>query len=92
MIAGTAIALEFIQQYLADGGDRMRLEDEITAILASPGFLVRGLGNPDSLESASHGAGRVMSRRKAALLRATSRELAHAPRRDFFVRFYGPRG
>jgi len=28
-------------------------------------FIVRGLGNPDSFESCSHGAGRVMSRRKA---------------------------
>lgn len=28
-------------------------------------FIVRGLGNPDSLFSSSHGAGRVLSRRKA---------------------------
>ena len=28
-------------------------------------FIVRGLGNPDSLYSSSHGAGRVLSRRKA---------------------------
>lgn len=28
-------------------------------------FIVRGLGNPDSLNSSSHGAGRVLSRRKA---------------------------
>jgi tRNA-splicing ligase RtcB len=34
----------------------------IPGSMASPGFLVRGKGNPDSLESASHGAGRVMSR------------------------------
>jgi tRNA-splicing ligase RtcB len=34
--------------------------------MASPGFLVRGRGNPESLNSASHGAGRVMSRTKAA--------------------------
>jgi tRNA-splicing ligase RtcB len=33
--------------------------------MASPGFVVRGKGNPQSLESASHGAGRVMSRTKA---------------------------
>lgn len=28
-------------------------------------FIVRGLGNPDSMSSSSHGAGRVLSRRKA---------------------------
>ena len=28
-------------------------------------FIVRGLGNPDSMNSSSHGAGRVLSRRKA---------------------------
>jgi tRNA-splicing ligase RtcB len=33
--------------------------------MATPGFLVRGKGNADSLLSASHGAGRVMSRTKA---------------------------
>jgi tRNA-splicing ligase RtcB len=33
--------------------------------MATPGFVVRGLGNPDSLNSASHGAGRVMSRKQA---------------------------
>ncbi len=33
--------------------------------MASPGFLVRGKGNVASLKSASHGAGRVMSRKKA---------------------------
>ena len=38
----------------------------IPGSMASPGFLVRGKGNPDSLLSASHGAGRVMSRKKAA--------------------------
>jgi tRNA-splicing ligase RtcB (3'-phosphate/5'-hydroxy nucleic acid ligase) len=37
----------------------------IPGSMASPGFLVRGKGNPDSLRSASHGAGRVMSRTKA---------------------------
>ncbi len=38
----------------------------IPGSMASPGFLVRGKGQPDSLKSASHGAGRVMSRTKAA--------------------------
>lgn len=37
----------------------------IPGSMASPGFLVRGKGNPASLNSASHGAGRVMSRTKA---------------------------
>ena len=33
--------------------------------MADPAFVVRGLGNPASLDSASHGAGRRMSRRQA---------------------------
>lgn len=37
----------------------------IPGSMASPGFVVRGKGNPDSLNSASHGAGRVMSRKAA---------------------------
>lgn len=37
----------------------------IPGSMATPGFLVRGLGNPESLNSASHGAGRVMSRTRA---------------------------
>ncbi len=37
----------------------------IPGSMASPGFLVRGKGNAASLKSASHGAGRVMSRTKA---------------------------
>lgn len=38
----------------------------IPGSMATPGFLVRGKGNKASLNSASHGAGRVMSRKKAA--------------------------
>lgn len=38
----------------------------IPGSMATPGFLVRGKGNADSLNSASHGAGRVMSRSKAS--------------------------
>lgn len=38
----------------------------IPGSMASPGFVVRGKGDPASLHSASHGAGRVMSRTKAA--------------------------
>jgi tRNA-splicing ligase RtcB (3'-phosphate/5'-hydroxy nucleic acid ligase) len=37
----------------------------IPGSMASPGFVVRGKGNTPSLESASHGAGRVMSRTAA---------------------------
>ena len=37
----------------------------IPGSMASPGFVVRGRGVPESLESASHGAGRRMSRRAA---------------------------
>jgi tRNA-splicing ligase RtcB len=37
----------------------------IPGSMASPGFLVRGRGEASSLRSASHGAGRVMSRTKA---------------------------
>jgi tRNA-splicing ligase RtcB len=37
----------------------------IPGSMASPGFVVRGKGEKESLESASHGAGRVMSRTQA---------------------------
>lgn len=37
----------------------------IPGSMASPGFIVRGKGSDPSLHSASHGAGRVMSRTKA---------------------------
>lgn len=37
----------------------------IPGSMTAPGFVVRGKGQPDSLSSASHGAGRVMSRTKA---------------------------
>ncbi|MFV0338422.1 MAG: RtcB family protein [Chthoniobacterales bacterium] len=37
----------------------------IPGSMTAPGFLVRGRGNPQSLRSAAHGAGRVMSRSKA---------------------------
>ncbi|MCA9090788.1 MAG: RtcB family protein [Planctomycetaceae bacterium] len=37
----------------------------IPGSMGTPGFVVRGLGHPESLDSASHGAGRVMSRTKA---------------------------
>lgn len=37
----------------------------IPGSMATPTYVVRGLGNPDALESAAHGAGRVMSRTEA---------------------------
>ncbi|MBC8754133.1 RtcB family protein [Kordia sp. YSTF-M3] len=37
----------------------------IPGSMTAPGFIVRGTGNPLSLQSASHGAGRQLSRRKA---------------------------
>lgn len=37
----------------------------IPGSMAAPGFIVRGKGNPDSLRSAAHGAGRCMSRTRA---------------------------
>ena len=37
----------------------------IPGSMADPGFIVRGLGNDDSLNSAAHGAGRRMSRNAA---------------------------
>ncbi|MFN4145711.1 MAG: RtcB family protein [Runella sp.] len=37
----------------------------IPGSMTAPGFVVRGLGNETALNSASHGAGRVMSRTKA---------------------------
>ena len=37
----------------------------IPGSMASPGFVVRGKGKEESLDSVSHGAGRVMSRTKA---------------------------
>jgi tRNA-splicing ligase RtcB len=38
----------------------------IPGSMASPGFVVSGKGNQESLNSASHGAGRVMSRTQAS--------------------------
>jgi len=37
----------------------------IPGSMTAPGFIVRGTGNKHSLQSASHGAGRQLSRRKA---------------------------
>ncbi len=40
----------------------------IPGSMTAPGFIVRGLGNSDSINSASHGAGRLHSRRKCKQL------------------------
>ena len=40
----------------------------IPGSMGARSFIVRGLGNPESFESCSHGAGRVMSRTKAKKL------------------------
>lgn len=37
----------------------------IPGSMGAPGFVVRGLGNPEALNSAAHGAGRRMSRKQA---------------------------
>ena len=37
----------------------------IPGSMAAPGFIVRGKGHPESLDSAAHGAGRAMSRTQA---------------------------
>lgn len=37
----------------------------IPGSMAAPGYVVSGKGNPESLDSASHGAGRAMSRKAA---------------------------
>jgi tRNA-splicing ligase RtcB len=40
----------------------------IPGSMGARSFIVRGLGNPESFDSCSHGAGRVMSRTKAKKL------------------------
>ncbi|RYY31137.1 MAG: RtcB family protein, partial [Chitinophagaceae bacterium] len=49
----------------------------IPGSMTAPGFLVRGRGEPDSINSASHGAGRRMSRTKAmaAITQADMKEV-----------------
>lgn len=48
----------------------------IPGSMTAPGFVVRGKGNPASLHSASHGAGRAMSR-KAAKNRFTWKDIEY---------------
>lgn len=38
----------------------------IPGSMGTPSYIVRGLGNPDSFESCSHGAGRTMGRKEAS--------------------------
>jgi tRNA-splicing ligase RtcB len=44
---------------------RLGLEGIIPGSMGTASYIVRGLGNPDSFESCSHGAGRVMGRNDA---------------------------
>jgi len=48
----------------------------IPGSMGAKSFIVRGLGNPESLCSCSHGAGRVMSRTKAKALISMAQHLA----------------
>jgi tRNA-splicing ligase RtcB len=54
----------------------------IPGSMTSPCYVVRGKGEPDSLASASHGAGRVMSRKKAKLTYRWSHVKAHLKQHD----------
>ncbi len=54
----------------------------IPGSMGDPGYVVRGLGNPESLDSAAHGAGRQMSRNKAL-------ETITKPMRDAYLRERG---
>ena len=51
----------------------------IPGAMGAKSFIVSGLGNPKSFESASHGAGRRMSR-NAALKRFTVRDMEESPK------------
>jgi tRNA-splicing ligase RtcB len=54
----------------------------IPGSMGDPGYVIRGEGNPDSLSSAAHGAGRLMSRNKAL-------ESITRPMRDAYLRERG---
>lgn len=53
----------------------------IPGSMTAPGYVVQGLGNAESLHSASHGAGRKMSR-KAALKRFSRNDLKEVLRKN----------
>lgn len=69
-------------------------EGELGIIPGSMGtasYIVRGLGNPDSFSSCSHGAGRVMGRKEASR-RLTVRECNEAMRGIIFDGWEGRQG
>ncbi len=53
--------------------------------MADPGYVVRGRGNPESLNSASHRAGRKMSRKQAKDQFSSRATLANLERRGITV-------
>ena len=57
----------------------------IPGSMASPAFVVRGLGEPESLHSASHGAGRVMSRTQAKQIFTWSEAKKHLAEKEVEV-------
>ena len=72
------------------GAIRMRLGEEgiIPGSMGTPSYIVEGLGNPESYCSASHGAGRRMSR-SAANKTITEQEAQQAMEGIVHGRFYG---
>lgn len=57
----------------------------IPGSMSSPGFIVRGKGEGSSINSAAHGAGRVMSRRKAKATLSKSEVLNHLKEKKITV-------
>ena len=57
----------------------------IPGSMASPAYIVRGKGSAESLNSASHGAGRVMSRRQARFTYRWSQVQEHLDQRGVKV-------
>lgn len=53
----------------------------IPGTMADPGYLVVGKGNPDSLNSASHGSGRQMARTKA------KKTITHKQHMEYLVKY-----
>ncbi|MHC1717622.1 MAG: RtcB family protein [Acidaminococcaceae bacterium] len=72
------------------GAIRMRLNEEgiIPGSMGTPSYIVEGMGNPESFCSASHGAGRRMSR-SAANKTITEQEAQAAMKGIVHGRFYG---
>jgi len=54
----------------------------IPGSMGDPGFVVQGKGNPDSINSASHGAGRKMSRTAAKKTYTRKQQLAYLKQSD----------